>query len=48
MVTNLAGLTVPGGAMGAASASFWLFLYSIGASALAFLAVRRLLGTIST
>jgi predicted MFS family arabinose efflux permease len=44
MVTNLAGMTNPGGPAGAASAASWLFgLYAL-APLLAFLAVRRLLG----
>ncbi len=44
MVTNLAGMTNPGGAAGAAPAAAWLFgIYTL-APLLAFLAVRRLLG----
>jgi MFS family permease len=42
MVTNLAGLTVPGGAAGAASASSWLFGLFMVAPLLAALAIRRL------
>jgi predicted MFS family arabinose efflux permease len=44
MVTNLAGMTNPGGPAGAAPAAAWLFrLYALAPS-LAFLTVRRLLG----
>jgi MFS family permease len=43
MVTNLAGMTNPGGAVGAAPAAAWLFGAYVLAPLLAFLAVRRLL-----
>ena len=43
MVTNLAGMTIPGGAAGAAPAAAWLFATFTLAPFLAFLAVRRLL-----
>ncbi len=42
MVTNLAGLTSPGGVAGAASAATWLFSAFIAAPTLAALAIRRL------
>ena len=42
MVTNLAGLTSPGGVAGAASAATWLFSVFIAAPTLAALAIRRL------
>jgi MFS family permease len=42
MVTNLAGLTRPGGIAGAASAAAWLFSVFIAAPTLAALAIRRL------
>jgi MFS family permease len=44
MVTNLAGMTVPGGPTGAALAAAWLFGAYTLAPLLAFLAVHRLLG----
>jgi MFS family permease len=44
MVTNLAGMTVPGGPTGAAPAAAWLFGAYTFAPLLAFLAVNRLLG----
>jgi MFS family permease len=43
MVTNLAGMTNPGGPAGAAPAAAWLFGAFVWAPLLAFLAVRRLL-----
>jgi predicted MFS family arabinose efflux permease len=43
LVTNLAGLTSPGGIAGAASASAWLFGSYAAAPVLAALAIRRLL-----
>nr|WP_283949911.1 MFS transporter [Limobrevibacterium gyesilva] len=43
MVTNLAGLTVPGGAAGAQAAAAWLFGAYALSPLLAFAAVRRLL-----
>jgi hypothetical protein len=43
MVTNLAGMTNPGGPAGAAPAAAWLFGAYVLAPLLAFLAVRRLL-----
>ena len=43
MVTNLAGLTNPGGVLGAASAATWYFGVYAFAPLLAFLAVRRVL-----
>lgn len=42
MVTNLAGMTVPGGALGAESASAWLFRAFLLAPLLAAVAIRRL------
>jgi predicted MFS family arabinose efflux permease len=42
MTTNLAGMTVPGGRAGAASAAAWLFAAFTAAPLLAVLAVRRL------
>ncbi len=42
MVTSLAGMTVPGGAAGAVSASGWLFSVFVVAPLLAVLAIRRL------
>jgi len=44
MVTNLAGMTNPGGPTGAAPAAAWLFGAYALAPLLAFLAVRRVLG----
>lgn len=44
MVTNLAGMTVPGGPTGATLAAAWLFGAYTLAPLLAFLAVHRLLG----
>jgi MFS family permease len=44
MITNLAGMTNPGGSIGAAAAAAWLFGTYALAPLLAFLAVRRLLG----
>jgi MFS family permease len=45
VVTNLAGLSVPGGVHGAASAAGWLFRLYIAAPLLAMLAIRRLLSS---
>ncbi|HEX3347311.1 MAG TPA: MFS transporter [Acetobacteraceae bacterium] len=42
LVTNMAGLTVPGGVAGAISASSWLFALYAGAPALAWFVTRRL------
>ena len=42
MVTNLGGLLVPGGQMGATTASAWLFSAFLAAPLLAALAIRRL------
>jgi predicted MFS family arabinose efflux permease len=42
MVTNLAGLTDPGGVAGAASAALWLFGSALVVPALALLAVRHI------
>jgi len=44
MVTNLAGMTVPGGLTGAARSATWLFGTYILAPLVAFLTVHRLLG----
>lgn len=44
LLTNLAGLTVPGGAAGAASAAHWLFGCYIAAPLGAAFMIRRLLG----
>jgi hypothetical protein len=43
MLTNLAGLTVPGGPEGAASAAHWLFGCYIAAPLAAAVMIRRLL-----
>ncbi len=47
MVTNLAGLTDPGGAAGAASAAFWLFGGFTAAPLLAWFSVRRSLARVA-
>jgi hypothetical protein len=43
VITNLAGLTNPGGPAGAAQAAFWLFAIALIWPMFATLAMRRLL-----